>query len=92
MATRIKVKRILELLEKDLSANEIAKTYSISKHSIQAVRARASELGISYEKAREQSDEELYQLFFPDRMSSQNIYLLPDSMMNMQRTAGGLGR
>ena len=33
MATRIKVKRILELLEKDLSANEIAKTYSISKHS-----------------------------------------------------------
>ena len=30
MATRINVKRILELLEKDLSANEIAKTYSIS--------------------------------------------------------------
>lgn len=29
MATRIKVKRILELLEKDLSANEIAKTYNI---------------------------------------------------------------
>ena len=78
MATRIKVKRILGLLEKDLSANEIAKTYSISKHSIQAVRARASELGISSEKAKEQSDEELYQLFFPDRMSSQNIYLLPD--------------
>ena len=78
MATRIKVKRILELLEKDLSANEIAKTYNISKHSIQAVRARASELGISSEKAKEQSDEELYQLFFPDRMSSQNIYLLPD--------------
>lgn len=53
MATRIKVKRILELLEKDLSANEIAKTYSISKHSIHAVRARASELGISYENAKE---------------------------------------
>lgn len=67
MATRIKVKRIFELLEKDLSANEIAKTYNISKHSIQAVRARASELGISYEKAKEQSEEELYQLFFPDR-------------------------
>lgn len=37
MATRIKVKRILELLEKDLSANEIARTYSISTHSIHAV-------------------------------------------------------
>ena len=78
MATRIKVKRILELLEKNLSANEIAKTYSISKHSIQEVRTRASGLGISYEKAKEQSDEELYQLFFPDRACSQNIYLLPD--------------
>ena len=65
MATRIKVKRILELLEKNLSANEIAKTYSISKHSIQEVRTRASGLGISYEKANEQSDEELYQLFVP---------------------------
>ena len=78
MATRIKVKRILELLEKDLSANEIAKTYSISKHLIHAVRARASELGISYGNAKEQSEEELYELFFPDRVCSQNIYLLPD--------------
>ena len=78
MATRINVKRILELLEKDLSANEIAKTYSISKHSIHAVRARASELGISYGNAKEQSEEELYELFFPDRVCSQNIYLLPD--------------
>ena len=55
MATRIKVKHIIELLEKNLSANEIRKTYSISKHSIQVVRARVSELGISYEKAKEQS-------------------------------------
>ena len=31
MATRIKVKRILELLEKDLSANEIARTYRLWK-------------------------------------------------------------
>lgn len=41
MATRIRVKRILELLEKDLSANEIAKTYSISKHSIHRVASPA---------------------------------------------------
>ena len=59
MATRIKVKRILELLEKDPSSNEIAKTYNISKHSIRTVRMRASELGVSYEKAKEQSEEEL---------------------------------
>ena len=71
MATRIKVKRILELLEKDLSANEIARTYSISKHSIQAVRTRASELGIFFTRAKDQSEDEL---FFPDRMSSLNIY------------------
>ena len=31
MATRIKVKRILELLEKDLSANEIARTNRLWK-------------------------------------------------------------
>lgn len=74
MATRIKVKRILELLEKDLSSNEIAKTYNISKHSIQTVRMRASALGVSYEKAKEQSEEELYELFFPDRAYTQNIY------------------
>ena len=60
MVARIKVKRILKLLEKDLSANKIARTCSISKHSIQAVRTRASELGISYEKAKEHL-EELYE-------------------------------
>ena len=31
MATRINVKRILELLEKNLSANEIARTYRLWK-------------------------------------------------------------
>ena len=31
IATRIKVKRILELLEKNLSANEIARTYRLWK-------------------------------------------------------------
>ena len=65
-------------MEKDLSSNEIAKTYNISKHSIQTVRMRASALGVSYEKAKEQSEEELYELFFPDRAYTQNIYHLPD--------------
>lgn len=65
MATRIKVKRILELLEKDLSSNEIAKTYNISKHSIQTVRIRASALGVSYEKAKEQSERSCTSCSFP---------------------------
>ena len=31
---------------------------------------------ISYEKAKEQLEEDLYELSFYDRVSSQNIYLL----------------
>lgn len=38
----------------------------------------ASEFDFSYERAKEQSEEEHYELFFPDRHSPQNIYLFPD--------------
>ena len=61
---------------KNLSANKITRSYNISEHSIQNGRTSTMDPSISYEKAKEQLEEDLYELSFYDRVSSQNIYLL----------------
>lgn len=48
MASKIKVKRILELREKRVSQDAIASTLRVSKHSIQDVCRVAEELGVTY--------------------------------------------
>lgn len=78
MASKIKVKRILELREKRVSQNAIASTLRVSKHSIQDVCRVAEELGVTYSDVTGNTEDELYQLFFPDKMGAQNIYKLPD--------------
>lgn len=63
-------------MEKNLSANEIMRSYNISEHSIQKGRTRTMEPSISCEKAKEQLKEDLYELSFYDRANPQNVYLL----------------
>ena len=78
MSNKINVKLILELAAQGLSQNEIAKTRHISKHSVGDVLRIAGEKGLSFEDVEGMNDDALYQTFFPDRMTSGQIYELPD--------------
>ena len=78
MSNKINVKLILELTAEGLSQNEIARTRHISKHSVGDVVRIAEEKGLSFEDVAEMNDNALYQMFFPDRMTSGQIYEFPD--------------
>lgn len=78
MANRINVKLILELKAGGLSQNTIASTRHISKKSVSAVVNIAKEKGLSYEDIKDTNDDALYTLFFPGKLTTDQIYQLPD--------------
>ena len=78
MAKRINVKLILELNAGGLSQNEIANSRHFSKSSVNLVLKTARELDVTFDDLREMSPEEVYQLFFPEKLSADQIYELPD--------------
>ena len=78
MAKRINVKLILELKESGLSQNQIAHTRHFSKSSISAVINIAKEKQLSFDDVKGMNDDLLYQLFFPEKLTANQIYQLPD--------------
>jgi transposase len=78
MVKRINVKLILELKASGLSQNTIVATRHISKNSVSTVVGIAKEKGLSYDDIKEMNDDDLYKLFFPDKVSTEQIYQLPD--------------
>lgn len=78
MAKKIKVKLILELQATQMSQREISRTRKMSQHSVSDVFKIAKELGITYYDVQEKTDEEVYQMFYPDKYSTENIYMPPD--------------
>ena len=78
MAKRINVKLIMELSAGGLTQNEIASSRHFSKTSVNLVLKTARELNVSAADLREVSPEEAYRLFFPEKLSADQIYELPD--------------
>lgn len=78
MASKIKVKTILELQSKNLSRNQIADLRGMSRNSVSQVIKIANELGIKYSDVADKDPETVYKLFFPDRHSTESIYGQPD--------------
>jgi len=78
MANKIKVKLILELRSAQMSQREICRTRHISQHSVSDVFKIAQEKGICFENVRSKTEEEIYQMFFPDKFSSENLFKQPD--------------
>ena len=78
MANKIKVKLILELRSAHMSQREICRTRHISQHSVIDVFRIANEKGIKFEDIRDKTEEEVYQMFFPDKFSSDNLFKQPD--------------
>ena len=78
MAKRINVKLIMELSAGGLTQNEIASSRHFSKTSVNLVLKTARELNVSASDLCEMSPEEAYRLFFPEKLSADQIYELPD--------------
>jgi transposase len=78
MANKIKVKLILELRETKMSQREICRTRHISQHSVSDVFKIAHEKGICFEDIKDKSEEEIYQMFFPDKFSTENLFKQPN--------------
>ena len=79
MASKIKVKLILELREAQMSQRIIASTRHMSRTSVSAVFRIANEKNIQYTDVQGMSEEEVYQLFFPDKYADLGqLYQLPD--------------
>ncbi|WZL81198.1 IS21 family transposase [Vallitaleaceae bacterium 9-2] len=73
MAKKIKVKLILELRAANMSQREIYRSRKISSHSVCDVCKIATEKDI-----KDKSDEEVYQLFFPNKFVTDTLCKQPD--------------
>jgi transposase len=78
MANKIKVKLILELRAAQMSQREICRSRKMSLHSVSDVYKIADKLNISYKDIMDETDEEVYQLFFPDKFNTETLYEKPD--------------
>ena len=70
MANKINVRLILDLYAGGMSQTQITKTRHISKNSVSSVIRIATEKNILYEDVKDLNDDELYQLFFPEKYAS----------------------
>ena len=77
MARKIKVRLILQLHADGLSQRDIT-AHGMSRSSVSTVLRIAEEKNITYEDIRDISDEELYRMFFPEKLTSEDIYEAPD--------------
>lgn len=74
MARKIKVRPILELRYAGKSYNEIAIIMKTSKHSAIDVCRKAEELGMDANRIQQYSEEELYEMFFPEKVSAEAVF------------------
>lgn len=78
MANKINVKLILELNASGLSQNAIATTRHMSKNSVSTVIKIARDKNLAYGDIKDLNDDELYRLFFPDKLLTEQMYQPPD--------------
>lgn len=78
MARRINVKLIIQLHDAGISRNKICQTRNISRNSASDVIRIADEKGITWNDIKDLSDEQAYQLFYPDKHQYETIYEVPD--------------
>ncbi len=78
MASKIKVKLILELRESHMSRNTIASLRGMSRNSVSSVIRIADQMGITYSDVKHKPEDEVYRLFFPDKFTIETLHHEPD--------------
>lgn len=76
MAIKIDVRKVLQLDQKGITANMIEKQYHISKRSRRKVLDRKIELEFDMSTLNDYTDQDLYELFFPDSILNDNLLIV----------------
>lgn len=74
MFKKTKVRSILELLGKDLSAREVSKCLGVSRNTVAEVQALYLASGKSWGDISDWDDDRLYELFYPDKFKYKPRY------------------
>lgn len=74
MFKKTRVRGILELLGRNLSAREVAKTLSVSRNTVSEIQALFNDSGKSWDEISDWDDEKLYELFYPDKFKYKPRY------------------
>ena len=74
MFKKTKVRSILELLGKNLSAREVSKALGVSRNTVAEVQALFLQSGRSWDDISEWDDDRLYELFYPDKFKYKPRY------------------
>lgn len=78
MAKKLEIKKNLELKKNNISQNEMAKIYHISKTSSMKILNKAKKLNVSYDEIKDKEDDYLFNLLFPDKNNNKIVYEEPD--------------
>lgn len=74
MFKKTKVRSILELLEKNLSAREVSKVLGVSRNTVAEVQALFLQSDKSWDDISQWDDDRLYELFYPDKFKYKPRY------------------
>jgi hypothetical protein len=74
MFRKTKVRQILELLHKNLSAREISKTLKVSRNSVAFVKESYDRCDKDWDEICLMNDDEIYQLFYPHTFRPRNRF------------------
>ncbi|MCM1263692.1 MAG: ATP-binding protein [Butyrivibrio sp.] len=74
MFKKTKVRSILELLGKNLSAREVSKVLGVSRNTVAEVQALFLQSGRSWDDISDWDDDRLYGLFYPDKFKYKPRY------------------
>ena len=74
MFKKTKVREVLELLNKGLSAREIAKALAVSQNSVASIKEVYDRCDKDWDEIKAMSDDELYGFFYPHKFSPRNRF------------------
>lgn len=74
MYKKVRVKPILELIFIGQTNTQIANALSVSRATVIKIRNKNLELKLSMEEVREKTDDEIYELFYPDSFKRKTEY------------------
>lgn len=78
MYKKTKPRSILELLNKGLSEREVSAVLNCSRNTIAAVLERCRKYGKSWDDLKEMTDDQAYELLYPDRFHQTHDYVPVD--------------
>ncbi len=74
MFKKTKVRSVLELLQKNLSARDVSKILGVSRNTVAHIQKLYVTSGKTWDEVSDYTDEQLYKLFYPDKFKYKPRY------------------